>query len=77
MEKAMPAVRTKGRLQEGMDADITIFDSATVQERATYRNLDQRSAGYPFVIVNGVLAIDGGAPVDDAARGRWLGRPVG
>jgi hypothetical protein len=74
LEKAMPAMERKGRLQEGMDADITIFDPYTVQERATYADPDQRSAGIPFVIVNGVLAIDHGVGVDAAAPGRWLGR---
>ena len=34
LEKAMPTMTKKGRLQGGMDADITIFDPATVQERA-------------------------------------------
>jgi dihydroorotase len=75
LEKAMPDMARKGRLQEGMDADITVFDPATVRERATYRDPDQRSAGIPFVIVNGVLVFDGGAEVTDAAPGRWLGHP--
>jgi N-acyl-D-aspartate/D-glutamate deacylase len=77
LEKAMPAMARKGRLQEGMDADITVFDPATVQERATYQDPDQRSAGIPFVVVNGVVVIDGGAEVPDASPGRWLGSPAG
>ena len=74
LEKAMPTMERKGRMQEGMDADITIFDPATVQERATYAEPDQRSAGIPFVIVNGTVVIDGGEAVEEAAPGRWLGR---
>jgi dihydroorotase len=74
LEKAMPTMERKGRLQEGMDADITIFDPATVQEQATYADPDQRSAGIPYVIVNGVLSIDHGVGVDGAAPGRWLGQ---
>ena len=77
LEKAMPTMERKGRLQEGMDADITIFDPATVQERATYAEPDQRSEGIPFVIVNGVVVIDGGETVAEAAPGRWLGKPPG
>jgi dihydroorotase len=77
VEKAMPAMVRKGRLQEGVDADITIFDPATVQERATYAEPDQRSAGIPYVIVNGVVVIDAGEPVAEAAPGRWLSRPRG
>jgi dihydroorotase len=75
LEKSMPVMARKGRLQEGMDADITIFDPATVQERATYADPDQRSTGIPFVIVNGELVMEAGLAVEGAAPGRWLGRP--
>jgi dihydroorotase len=74
LEKAMPAMKRKGRLQVGMDADITIFDPTTVRERATYAEPDQRSAGIAWVIVNGVVAMDHGVGVEGAAPGRWLGR---
>jgi len=77
LEEAMPAMERKGRLQEGMDADITIFDPATVQERATYADPDQRSAGIAWVIVNGELAMDHGQAVESVAPGRWLGNPRG
>ena len=75
VEKAMPLMKRKGRMQEGMDADITIFDPATVQERATYAEPDQRSAGIAWVIVNGVVAMDHGMGVGGATPGRWLGAP--
>ncbi len=75
LEKAMPVMRWKGRMQEGMDADITIFDPNTVRERATYADPDQRSAGMAYVIVNGELVMDHGSAVDGAAPGRWLGGP--
>jgi dihydroorotase len=77
LEKAVPLMRKKGRLQVGMDADVTIFDPDAIQERATYLEPDARSAGIPFVIVNGVLVIDGADPVAGAAPGRWLSHPAG
>jgi dihydroorotase len=77
LEGSMPAMTRKGRLQVGRDADITIFDPATVRERATYADPDQRSAGIPYVIVNGQLVIDGGVAVAEASPGRWLGVPKG
>ncbi len=75
VEKAAPAMRRKGRLQAGMDADITIFDPATIRERATYAEPDQRSAGIPWVIVNGEVVIARGVAVESAAPGRWVGNP--
>lgn len=75
LEKAMPAMARKGRLQVGMDADITVFDPASIRERATYAEPDQRSTGIAYVIVNGTVAIRNGEAVADAATGRWLGRP--
>lgn len=75
VDRAMPLMRWKGRMQEGMDADITVFHPETVQERATYASPDQRSAGIAWVIVNGEVAMDHGVAVEGAAPGRWLGRP--
>jgi dihydroorotase len=37
LERRVPAMRNKGRLRVGADADITIFDAATVSDRSTYR----------------------------------------
>src|SRR5580692_6795875 len=34
----MPAARQKGRLQEGCDADIVVFDAATISDRSTLRS---------------------------------------
>jgi N-acyl-D-aspartate/D-glutamate deacylase len=75
LERSVPRMARKGRLQVGMDADVTVFDPATVQERATYQEPDRRSAGIPFVIVNGVVAVDGGVVRTDVAPGRWMRHP--
>jgi len=57
----LPAERVglpkKGRLQEGADADITIFDAARVIDKATYEQPAQYSEGIPYVIVNGVPVV--------------------
>jgi dihydroorotase len=75
LERSVPRMTRKGRLQVGMDADITVFQPATVQERATYANPDRRSAGIPFVIVNGVVTVDHGVVQSDAAAGEWMRHP--
>ncbi len=75
LENAIPAMSSKGRLQIGMDADVTIFDPAIVQERATYADPAQMSAGISFVIVNGMLVLDDGEIVEGAEPGEWLRHP--
>ncbi|WP_428410452.1 amidohydrolase family protein [Hyphococcus sp.] len=53
LESAVPQMRKKGRLQEGADADIVIFDIEKVSDRATYEQPAQMSAGFQYVIVAG------------------------
>jgi N-acyl-D-amino-acid deacylase len=50
----------RGLLKPGMAADITLFDPATVIDRATFENPAQYPVGIPYVIVNGVVVIDKG-----------------
>jgi hypothetical protein len=53
LEAAAPALRRKGRLQLGADADVTVFDPATVTDRATVEDPAQPSAGVEWVLVAG------------------------
>ena len=69
LEKATATARRKGRIQEGADADIVVFDPATVTDRATYEHPTERSTGMRFVLVNGVLVIDKGALVPGVLPG--------
>jgi len=68
--KAAPVMRRKGRLSPGADADIVVFDPARVRERATYLNPAQYSEGFDYVVVNGVVVVDGGNLTDGATPGR-------
>jgi len=72
----LPAKRVnlpnKGRLKEGADADITLFDPATVLDKATYENPAQYSEGIPYVIVNGVPVVRDG----QLKTGIYPGKPV-
>ncbi|MFD2500207.1 amidohydrolase family protein [Rhizorhabdus histidinilytica] len=70
LEAFVPAMRRKGRLQAGADADIVLFDPATVGARAAYGDAARPSEGFRYVMVNGVLVVDRGALVPDVRPGR-------
>jgi N-acyl-D-aspartate/D-glutamate deacylase len=70
LEPFVPAMANKGRIRVGADADITIFDPETVVDRATYDNALLTSEGIEYVLVNGVVVLDGGELVEDVRPGR-------
>lgn len=70
LERIAPALRRKGRLSAGMDADVTIFDPATVTDRATYQDPKQPSAGISYVLVAGKVVIDDGKLVERSLPGQ-------
>ncbi len=74
LERRAPAMAAKGRVKVGADADLTIFDPASVIDRATYEDATIPSAGIPFVIVGGQVVVDGGA-VTAARPGREIRAP--
>ena len=61
----------RGLIALGMAADITVFDPATIIDRATYEEPALPSEGVKHVFVNGVLALKNGA-----ATGARSGRPL-
>ena len=62
----------KGRVQEGADADITIFDPGTVQDNATMRDGALPSSGIPYVLVNGTTMVRNSETVDGVFPGRAI-----
>jgi dihydroorotase len=75
LERGAPGMANKGRLKVGADADVTVFDPATVIDRSTYEDASIPSAGIPFVIVGGALVVDGGA-LTSARPGRGVRGPA-
>jgi N-acyl-D-aspartate/D-glutamate deacylase len=53
-------IKDRGRLKEGLFADVAIFDRDRVIDRATFENPHQFPAGIEYVIVNGQVTIDKG-----------------
>ncbi len=75
LEKSTPAGRGKGRLQEGADADVVVFDPQVVTDRATYQKPMEASTGMQFVIVGGTVLIDQGKLVPNTYPGKALVGP--
>jgi len=72
LEKRVPAMRNKGRIRVGADADLTIFDPNTVIDRATYKEPLLPSSGILHVLVEGVPVLLHGQFNDRARPGRAL-----
>jgi cytosine/adenosine deaminase-related metal-dependent hydrolase len=71
-----PAMRTKGRLQPGADADIVVFDFDTLTDRAEFSAMNRPSEGVRHSVVSGQPLITDGV-MDVAARpGLPVRRPV-
>ena len=62
-------MRRKGRLQPGADADLVVFDPATVTDRATYSSPVETSIGFSYVVVDGTPVVKGGALQADVLPG--------
>ncbi len=76
---AMPAEQIgqleRGRIGEGMFADITIFDAETIRDRATFTDPHQFAEGVYHMLINGVPVMLDGA-LTGARPGRVLKGPA-
>ena len=79
LERSTPAAHEKGRLQEGADADIVVFDPQVITDRSTFEKPMEPSVGVHYLFVGGTPLIDEGKLVPDVFPGRALlgpGRPT-
>jgi hypothetical protein len=72
LERSTPAARQKGRLQEGADADIVVFDAATISDHATFEKPMEPSVGVRYLLVAGTVVVNEGKIVPDVFPGRAL-----
>ena len=72
-DAGVEAMEVRGRMQEGMVADITIFDPDTVKDNATYKAGEHLlpSTGIPYVMVNGQFVVR-----DSVAQKVMAGQPI-
>ena len=72
LERSTPAAHRKGRLQEGADADVVIFDPQTIADRSTFEKPMEPSVGVRYLLVGGTTVIDEGTIVPNVLPGRPL-----
>ena len=75
LERSTSAARHKGRLQEGADADIVVFDPETIADRSTFEKPMEPSVGVHELLVAGTLVIDDGKMVPEVYPGRAIVGP--
>jgi len=61
----------RGRLKEGLAADILVFDPDKISDKATYDAPHQYSVGVQFLFIDGKLVIE-----DGAYNGQLVGKPI-
>jgi N-acyl-D-aspartate/D-glutamate deacylase len=60
LERSTPDAKRKGRIQEGADADIVVFDPNTISDRSTFQKPMEPSVGVHYLLVGGRVLIDDG-----------------
>ena len=70
LEGIAPAMRLKGRIQVGCDADITVFSPGEIRDTATFDKGLSFSEGVYHVLVNGTFVVKDGKSVSGIYPGR-------
>jgi len=73
-DAGIEAMQVRGRMQEGMVADITIFNPETVTDNGTYLvgENGRPSTGIPYVLVNGVVMVRDSEVVEGVYPGQSI-----
>jgi N-acyl-D-aspartate/D-glutamate deacylase len=69
LEGSSPAMAQRGRLSAGAAADVTVFDPATISDRATIEKTWLESVGVHHVVVNGQVVREAGTTNRSARPG--------
>jgi len=72
LEEIAPMMKNKGRIREGADADITIFNPELIIDQATYEEPAKYSKGIEYVLVNGVVVVNKGRLQDGGFPGKGV-----
>lgn len=72
LTQVAPDFARKGRIQEGADADIVIFNPETIAAGATYGKPYRAPVGIPYVIVGGRVIVEMGERIEGRYPGKRL-----
>jgi len=77
-DTGLKAMQVRGRMQEGMVADITIFDPENVTEHATFKSGTNGlpTTGIPYVLVNGTIVVKNSKVLKGVNPGQSIRFPV-
>lgn len=62
----------KGRIREGADADLVVFNPDTICDNSDFEIPDRQPSGIDHVIVNGKISVKNGHVLDNALSGRSI-----
>jgi N-acyl-D-aspartate/D-glutamate deacylase len=76
LEARVPAMRNKGRVRVGADADLTLFDPRRIIDQASFERPAEFSYGVQYVFVNGEAIVENGVLRRDLYPGRPIRAPI-
>jgi len=74
LDAYVPQMADKGRIRVGADADITVFDPATVMDNATFQAPTEPSSGIEHVLVAGTFVVRDAELIETAFPGQAIRR---
>jgi N-acyl-D-aspartate/D-glutamate deacylase len=75
LERRVPAMKNKGRIRVGADADLTIFNPQSITDKSTFQDPAQYAEGIRYVVINGIVIVKDGRLQSNVYPGRAIRAP--